>query len=160
MILGFAHFGKQLKQIKQYLQETASKKQWTKHEKSLKKGLEIESKIMKQQSKKQAILLASQKTFFVAVLDRSGTGPESHIQFLFLLFGFVHDFRDPRKSAIWAVAFLEQFRLIGTGADLEPTWLRFSPRRLQEIIFLNFGWFLGWFWHCFGVDFKRIFNEF
>ena len=47
MIVWFAQFGKQLRQLKKYLQKTASKKQWTKHEKSSKKGFKIESKIMK-----------------------------------------------------------------------------------------------------------------
>ena len=47
MILRLAHFGKQSRKLKNKLQKTASKKQQTKHEQSLKKGIKIELEIMK-----------------------------------------------------------------------------------------------------------------
>ena len=53
MILGFAQFGKQSRKFKKHLQKTGSKKQWTKHEQSLKKGAEMEPKTMKKPSKKR-----------------------------------------------------------------------------------------------------------
>ena len=55
MILGFAQFGKQLRKPNKYLKKTISKKQWITHEKSLKKGAEMELKTMKKTSKKRHV---------------------------------------------------------------------------------------------------------
>ena len=52
MILGFAQFGKQSRTLKKHLQKTGSKKQWTKHEKSSKKGAEMQPKTMKKKHPK------------------------------------------------------------------------------------------------------------
>ena len=65
-----------------------------------------------------------------------------------------------QKSAKGAVAFLEQFRLIGTGADLVPTGCDLASIWLQGRIFLDFGMVFGRFWDGFWDDFGRIFNEF
>ena len=62
MILGFAQFGKQSRKLKKHLQKTVSKKQWTKHDKSSKKGAEMEPKTMKKTSKKQYVFQGPQKS--------------------------------------------------------------------------------------------------
>ena len=62
MILGFAQFEKQSRKLRKHIKKTASKKQWTKHEKSLKKGAEMEPNTMKKPFKKRYVFQGPQKS--------------------------------------------------------------------------------------------------
>ena len=94
-----------------------------------------------------------------------GSGPPStifgRILGRFVIFWGSRKFNfSAQKSAKGAVAFLEQFRLIGTGADLVPTGCDLASIWLQGRIVLDFGMVFGRFWDGFWDDFGRIFNEF
>ena len=57
------------------------------------------------------------------------------------------------KSAKGAVAFLEQFRLIGTGADLVPTGCDLASIWFQGRIFHDFGTMFNRCWDGFWEEF-------
>ena len=88
MILGFVQFEKQSRKLKKHIKKTASKKQWTKHEKSSKKGAEMEPKTMKKPSKKRNVFQGPQKSvqnhFFRGSLRQSR--PKSTILSRFAIF--------------------------------------------------------------------------
>ena len=149
MILGFAQFGKQSRKLKEHLQKTASKKQWTKHEQSLKKGTEMEPKTMKKPSQKRYVFQGPQKSspndIFKGSLRQSR--PKSAI--------FV-GFWTPAgpKMDPWDTIFnqksTKRVTRQMTRSVLEPTWARFSAENVQRTYFYRSGTVFGPFWKDFG----------
>ena len=65
MIVRFAHFGKTIEKTQKKIQRTVSKKQYFEHEKSFKKGLEIELKTMKKHPKNDTFFEDSKNQVFL-----------------------------------------------------------------------------------------------
>ena len=121
MFLGFAQFGKQSRKVKNKSKKQARKSNEIEHEKSLKKHEKNIPLTMKKTSKKRHVFWWPQKScFFFRFWGGTWANLIPKIRFWadFVIFwGSPKSSFSLLKSAKGAVAFLEQFRLIGTRAS-------------------------------------------
>ena len=160
MILGFAHFRKQSRKLKQNFKKQSRKSNEINMNKSLNNHLTNHEKTIQ----KTTCFLTTPKIMFFRIFG----GVHGPTQAQKYDFGPICDFSGVpkslqkitfgvQKSAKGAVAFLEQFRLIGTGADLVPTGCDLASIWLQGRFFYSI---LGWFWVDFGSFLGLILEEF
>ena len=97
MILGFAKFSERSRKPIKNIKKTASKRQWKKHEKSIKNTAKIEPKTIKNPFKNQCDFQARPKMTFWRLRAASGRQKVAVLTFL-VGFGASLDFKGSPKS--------------------------------------------------------------